>query len=385
VEHAKQAELIHRVLAHLRAGTTHMVEHEDRLPVSPYTSPERLEAERRLFRKVPLLVGHVSQLPEPGDYLTHDSTGTPLLLCRTATGEVTCFLNVCRHRGTRLVPEAQGKHKQAFVCPYHGWTYDSTGRLRAIPGEVGFPSRPTESVGLVRVPVVERLGFLWVTLEPGGPDVDTFLAPVMGELAGFGLERHVAWSPVSLEKKLNWKIAIEIFLEGYHLKYAHRESIYPMFFDNVSLTDSFAPHVRGVFPKRSIRELEGTPEAGWELRKHANVLYQLFPNVLILVQPDHVTVNTVFPRGTDLAEYRGFTLIPEAPKTEKALRYWQKNEAILLGAVQEDMAMGESIQSGMRSGANEFLRLARFEHGLRYFHDALDGYLGGPGAATSAR
>jgi phenylpropionate dioxygenase-like ring-hydroxylating dioxygenase large terminal subunit len=377
VEHAKQAELIHQILEHLRTNSTQMVEDEDRLPVLPYIQPERLEAERRLFRKLPLMIAHTSQLPEPGDYLTHEATGTPLLLCRTAAGEVRCFLNVCRHRGTRLVPEEQGRRKQAFVCPYHGWTYDSTGRLRSVPDPVGFPSRPTESVGLVPVPVVERLGFLWVTLEPGGPDVDTFLAPVAGELAGFRLEQHVAYSPKRLEKKLNWKIAIEIFLESYHLKYAHRDSIYPLFFNNVGMVDKLSPHLRGLFPKRTIQELANVPEAQWELRKHANVLYQLFPNVLILIQPDHVTVNTVYPRGTDMTEYQTYSLLPEAPRTEKATRYWEKNIAILLNAVQEDIAMGESIQSGLRSGANEFVRLGRYEHGLRYFRDILDAHLAG--------
>jgi len=375
LEHAKQVELIHRVLEHLRTGTTHMVEDESSLPVAPYLQPERLEAERRLFRKLPMIVGHVSQLAEPGDYFTHDSLGAPLLLCRTASGEVTCFLNVCRHRGTRLVPEGQGRRRQAFVCPYHGWTYDSTGRLRAVPDEVGFPSRPTESVGLVRVPVQERLGFLWVALEPGGPDVDTFLAPVMEDMAGFGLGKLVAYGSHRMEKKLNWKLSMEIFLEAYHLKYAHRESIYPKFFNNVGLVDHRSPHIRCIFPKRTIQELAGTPEAGWELRKHANVLFQVFPNVLVLVQPDHVSVNTVHPLGTDVTEFQTFWLMPERPETEKATRYWQKNMDILIGAVQEDLAMGESIQSGLRSGANEFVRLARYEQGLRYFRDDLDAYL----------
>lgn len=375
MEHAKQVELIHRVLEHLRTGTTHMVEEESRLPVAPYLQPERLEAERRLFRQLPMLVGHASQLAEPGDYLTHDATGTPLLLCRTASGELRCFLNVCRHRGTRLVREEQGRHKQAFVCPYHGWAYDSSGRLRGVPDEVGFPSRPSETVGLVRVPLVERLGLLWVTLEPGGPDVDTFLGPVLGDLSGFGLERHVAYQQHRFEKKLNWKIAIEIFLEAYHLKYAHRESIYPIFFNNVGLVDRLPPHLRCIFPKRTLQELAGTPEQGWELRKHANVLFQLFPNVLMLIQPDHVSISTVHPLGPDRTEYRTFWLLPQRPETEKAVRYWQKNIDILVGAVQEDLVMGESIQSGLASGANEFMRLARFEQGLRYFRDELDAYL----------
>ncbi len=377
MEHAQQVELIRRIQQHLREGTTHMEAEESQLPVEPYFQADRLAAERaRLFQGVPLPVAHASQLPEPGDYLTHDATGVPLLLCRTASGEVTAFLNVCRHRGTRLVPEAQGHHKHAFVCPYHGWTYDSQGRLRAVPHEVGFPSKPTGSVGLARLPVAERFGFLWVAARPGATlDLEGFLAP-LAELAGFGLDTHVVHRPLVQEARLNWKVAIEIFLEAYHVRHAHRGSIAPLFFDNVGLVDRLAPHQRCVFPKRSLEQLAGTPEEMWRLRQHANVLYHVFPNTLLLVQPDHVTVNAAFPLDPERTELRTYTLVPEKPSSEKALRYWDKNIDLVMSAVKEDVAMGESIQAGLRSGANTTLRLGRFEQGLRYFHEALDAALG---------
>jgi phenylpropionate dioxygenase-like ring-hydroxylating dioxygenase large terminal subunit len=378
MEHAQQVELIRRIQQHLREGTTHMEAEESQLPVAPYLQPERLAAERAtLFQGVPLPVAHASQLPEPGDYLTHDATGVPLLLCRTASGEVTAFLNVCRHRGTRLVSEEQGRHKHAFVCPYHGWTYDSQGRLRAVPHEVGFPSKPTETVGLARLPVVERFGFLWVVGRPGASvDVDGFLAPLAAELAGFGLETHVVHRPLVQEARLNWKLAIDIFLEAYHVRTAHRGTIATYFFDNVGLVDRLAPHQRCIFPKRSIAELASAPEATWRLRPHANVLYHVFPNTLLLVQPDHVTVSAAFPLDTERTELRTYTLVPEKPTSEKALRYWDKNIDIVMSAVKEDVAMGESIQRGLRSGANTSLRLGRFEQGLRSFHEALDAALG---------
>ncbi|QRN98854.1 Rieske 2Fe-2S domain-containing protein [Archangium violaceum] len=378
MDHTTQVELIRRIQEHLRTGTTQMEAEESRLPVESYLRADRLEAEREtLFQRRPLLVAHVSQLPEPGDYLTHDVSGLPLLICRTPSGEPVAFLNVCRHRGTRLVEEACGRHKHAFVCPYHGWTYDTEGSLRAVPHEVGFPSRPSENVGLVRVSLAERFGFLWAQ---GRKDsrfaADCFLAPVAAELSSYGLHTHVVYRPQRLELRLNWKLAIEIFLEAYHVKHAHRTSIYPLFIDNMGLVDRLSPHLRCVFPKRTVRDLVGTPEEEWRLRMHANILYFVFPNTLLLVQPDHVTVTTVYPVDLDRTELRTFTLIPEAPTSEKATRYWDKNVDILLQAVHEDIRMGESIQRGLRSGANASLRLARFEQGLRYFHEAMDQALG---------
>ncbi|HYO58165.1 aromatic ring-hydroxylating oxygenase subunit alpha [Archangium sp.] len=378
MDHATQVALIRRIQEHLRTDTTHMEAEESRIPMESYLRADRLEAERELlFQRRPLLVAHTSQLPEPGDYLTHDASGLPLLVCRTASGEPTAFLNVCRHRGTRLVEEECGRRKHAFVCPYHGWTYDTEGSLRAVPHETGFPSRPSESVGLVRVSIAERFGLLWAQ---GRKDsrfaADTFLAPIASELASHGLETHVVFRPQRLELKLNWKLAIEIFLEAYHVRHAHRTSIYPLFIDNVGLMDRLAPHIRCVFPKRTLRDLAGTPEETWRLRPHANILYFIFPNTLMLVQPDHVNVTTVFPLDLDRTDFRTFTLLPEAPLSEKATRHWDKNVDLFMAAVQEDIQMGESIQRGLRSGANASLRLARFEHGLRYFHEAMDQALG---------
>ncbi|PTL81116.1 aromatic ring-hydroxylating dioxygenase subunit alpha [Vitiosangium sp. GDMCC 1.1324] len=381
MDHATQVELIHRIQEHLRTGTTHMEAEESRIPVECYLRADRLEAERELlFQRRPLLVAHSSQLAEPGDYLTHDASGLPLLVCRTASGEPAAFLNVCRHRGTRLVEEEHGRRKHAFVCPYHAWTYDTEGRLRSVPHEEGFPSRPSESVGLARVSVAERFGFLWAQ---GRKDsrfaADAFLAPIATELASYGLEKHVVYRPQRLELRLNWKIAIEIFLEAYHFRHAHRTSIYPLFIDNVGLIDRLAPHIRCVYPKRTLRDLAGTPEETWQLREHANILYFVFPNTLMLVQSDHINIITVFPLDIDRTDFHSVTLIPEAPTSEKALRHWDKNVDLVLNVMQEDSRLGESIQRGLRSGANASLRLARFEHGLRYFHEAVDQALGSRG------
>jgi nitrite reductase/ring-hydroxylating ferredoxin subunit len=101
------------------------------VPVDAYA-----DESTRLFRELPLVVGHVSQLAAPGDFFTHDATGVPLLVVRGDDGELRAFLNVCRHRGTRVEPAACGTRK-AFVCPYHAWSYGCDGAL------IGFASTAT--------------------------------------------------------------------------------------------------------------------------------------------------------------------------------------------------------------------------------------------------
>jgi phenylpropionate dioxygenase-like ring-hydroxylating dioxygenase large terminal subunit len=177
---------------------------------------------------------------------------------------------------------------------------------------------------------------------------------------------------VRQERALSWKLAIDVFLEAYHLRPTHRDSIYTMFFDNLGLVDRVGPHLRNVFPKRTIRELAGVPENEWRIRQHANVLFHLFPNTLVLVEPDHAAVLHLWPTGPGTCLLTSYMLVPEEPKTDKARAYWDANDRILLNAIAEDFAMGESIQRGLASGANSEVVFGAFEHALAHFHAQIE-------------
>src|SRR3954447_16038125 len=111
--------LVRRALAHIDARTTDADPAPTTLPTSTYGDRHEKEIER-IFRATPQPIAHRSLLPNPGDFLANDETGVPLLLVHGDDGRIQAFLNVCRHRGTRVENLPCG-NKRAFVCPYHSW------------------------------------------------------------------------------------------------------------------------------------------------------------------------------------------------------------------------------------------------------------------------
>src|SRR5581483_10991647 len=117
------------LLDHLDRRTTALADDIYRNPVTDYTCPEQAAREREVFfRNAPVNIGLSALLPRPGDWMTHDYTGAPILLVRRSDGSLGAFLNVCRHRGARVV-DGCGKGAASFSCPYHGWSYGLDGSL----------------------------------------------------------------------------------------------------------------------------------------------------------------------------------------------------------------------------------------------------------------
>ncbi len=370
--------LVRRVLDHIAAGTTDQADTTYRQPAEHYTSPGRLARElERLFGLLPLAVAHLSELAAPGDFVTRRIGDIPVLLTRDRAGGLRAFLNVCRHRGTQVVPDPRGR-ANGFACPYHAWSYGLDGALLAVPHARGFPGvEPGLAAGLVPLPAAAAAGFAWISLDRATTSFDpaAWLGPLAAELDGLAIAAQHVHEPRTIELAQNWKLAADGALETYHLRATHRTSIYPLFHDNLGLVDVFGPHIRTVFPKRSIGELAGRPTAEWHLRPHANILYFLFPSTILLVEPDHSMVLHTYPDGTDRCRFDAYALVPEPPESEKALAYWAANLAVFYGAVAEDFARGDSIQAALRAGANRDLLFGRFEHALAAFHRTLDAEL----------
>jgi choline monooxygenase len=375
---ALQREWLGRVRDHMAARSTDLAETVTRIDIARYTDPQRLEAEQALLRCTPTFVSFASKLAKPGDFVTHDLLGLPILVLRDMDGSLRAFLNVCRHRGAKLVWDRSGCGKRAFTCPYHAWSYDLRGSLRGIPHEAGFAGLDKAQHNLVALAVTEAFGLVFVLPDQSRPNYDftDFLAGIRDDLEGFGLGNHILHDEREIGLNCNWKVVVEGGLETYHVQHAHKRTIAPMFADNVAVADRLDPHMRLYFTKRNAAELVAG-EAQGGIRDYGNPLYYIFPNLIILVQPDHATAMAVFPKGTDACIVHGGALVPPATDkgpagTEKANAHWDRNVKIFWDALDEDFQMGQAIQAGFRSGANSHITFGRFEQGCAWFHDSLD-------------
>lgn len=203
--------------------------HDDKIHASLYTDPHIFEQElEKIFYRVWVFVGHDSEVPEPGDYVTRQIGRQPVLMVRDKAGAVSVFLNRCAHRGTLVCPAESG-NARAFTCPYHGWTYDLSGQLTGVP----FPGAygPDFNKGDHHLPRVARCdsyrGFVFASLSPEGPS----LADHLG-IASRLIDRACDLSPegeldlsagwVKHRYMSNWKMIPENDTDGYHLGFVHR-------------------------------------------------------------------------------------------------------------------------------------------------------------------
>ena len=344
MQHATEVELAQELID-LHARKSAFLDDEVTFsPVEHYLEPERFKQERdRIFRTVPHPAVHSSELPETGSFLRRDVAGLPLLFTRDADGIAHAFLNVCRHRGTRLV-DAEVGCKHRFSCPYHGWTWNNRGELIGVPHEqLGFPGLSRDDTGLRRLGCEERHGWLWVqAASEEAPDVDEALAGLAESFGWFGGENLRILHTDTEVRAVNWKILVEGGIEAYHFRVTHQKTIGPYYHDNLSSYMCFGPHLRSVLAKRTLTELGEQPTDTWQLREHAQLLYTIFPINLFLVQADHVAWIQLEPLSASSTRIRLSTLAPQDRlESESDLAHWARNHEITRTTLAEDFDIGE--------------------------------------------
>ena len=368
MERETEIGLIEELLG-LRETKSHYLDDEIEFnSVDQYQSEVIFQRERdHMFARLPAVAAHVSELPNAGDFVKREIAGRSILVTRDAQGEVRAFLNICRHRGTQLVDDESGcKHR--FTCPYHAWSYANTGELVSVPHmDTGFPDLDKAQYSLKSLQCEERFGFIWVIATPDVSfDFDAYYAPIAAEAEGLDLANMaIAYE----EKKIhnsNWKILVEGGIESYHFKVAHRKTIGPYFEDNLSSYQMLGDHMRSVLMRSSMHVLRDQPTDQWRLRDHANIIYTFFPTTQLLVQKDHVVWINSRPVSAGQTELRLATLAPKSRLAEEA--YWEKNHQITSTTLNEDFVIGESIQNGFASGANDVITFGRFEGALPEFN-----------------
>jgi choline monooxygenase len=360
------AELLDHILAHIDNGTTDLGDQEWYEPVENYRSQARFDAERRLMRRLPIPFCPVAALPEPGSYVARNAAGVPLVVVRDLEGNIRAFRNACRHRGMQLA-EGSGCTK-ILRCSYHGWAYRLDGQLEYVPHEHGFPGLHKNTNGLVPVHAVDiRGGLVFVTQdEPVGPGALESLPDLL-------TDEQVVFDSDETVDDINWKLAAEGTLEGYHIKPTHPESFFPYGYDNLNVIEMQGPNSRVCFPFRRIEKIRDAPRENVSLDRMVTLVNRVFPFSSVIRLAQHYTVSLAEPESPTRTRYYNYQLtLPKqdgAAPTEEELARAKRDAAFVTDTgAEEDAKVVSAIQAAIGSGANSHYRFGRFESAIAHLH-----------------
>jgi glycine betaine catabolism A len=280
------------------------------LPGPSYTSEREFAREREgiLFADW-FCVGREESLAETGDYLAADVAGESILVVRNAAG-LAGFYNLCRHRGSRLVPVAgsqpaaspacSGRAGRAIRCPYHGWTYGLDGSLRSAPF---LPElrRYAGRLSLHPVAVTTWGGFVFARLGPAGAPLQAQLAGADGRLAAYPLAQLRTGHRLRYRVAANWKVILENYNECYHCGPVHPElcELVPAFRRGGGAGldwDEGIPHRDGTYTFTRTGTTRRAPFPGLPAAARTRHLGELvLPNLMLSLSADHVAAFTVWP------------------------------------------------------------------------------------------
>jgi nitrite reductase/ring-hydroxylating ferredoxin subunit len=291
----------------------------------------------------PILIGHSSQLTKSRDYITHDLSGIPVIAVRQQDGSLKAFLNVCRHRGVRVVTECAG-NRRSFTCPYHGWTYGPDGGLRGIPYRQAFENINRDERGLREIPVEERHGFVWVGLTPDSAiDVSTYLGPTLDEeLKGSWLDSVVQERKVVFQSDAEWPgLANDIFTSHRNISPADSTSAIhgdpAMRFSVRYSQETIGIHRRLTIAGNSLADDQVGP-----LSK-LKIAYGLFPSDMLFWEGPHFELWSIYPATpyTTATTVSVSLLVPPAKLADKAIWdiAWEAALTRHPGALSRDAAL----------------------------------------------
>jgi Rieske 2Fe-2S family protein len=282
-----------------------------------YTDPAVLRVELdAIFARDWLLVGRGSQLSDPGDYVTVDVAGESVIIVRQGDGVVHAMLNVCRHRGARILLDDHGSCARMIRCPYHSWSYGLDGSLVGAPNLRESVGPAQAHLGLQRVGVRERYGCLWVNLDADAEDFDDQVGAQLRErvgsdeaLAGWELDRLITGRQIRYEVTANWKLIVENFMECYHCASIHPELVaaVPEFRGGLASQALAVGHGSALSAGADGFTFDGraglpTLPALADSQRRAYFAITLLPNAFVNLFDDHVVLHHFTPLAVDRTE-----------------------------------------------------------------------------------
>ena len=344
-----------------------------------YRDPGLLEREEeRIFARSWQLVGHVSELPKPGDYLTGTAGSQPVLVARDEDGTLRAFRNVCRHRGSRLL-SGSGRCGKAVRCRYHGWTYRLDGELIGVPEGRAIPGLDKSELGLFPARVETLVGFVFVNLDAHAQPLAEQVAGLPARLARYPIEELRPSGSWDGEQPANWKVVVDNYNEGYHIPIGHPGLMRLLDYKHYDvevhdgwvwfeapLRDKPSGNLVERAYQRLVRPMPGLSEADRRTWRYAFI----YPNTMIDLYPDQVTTWRIDPDGP--LRSRDAARAYRHPRAGLRTRLAQfANNQVNKAVTQEDIDLVENQQAGLEARGFTPGPFSHREAALAWFADRI--------------
>lgn len=325
------------------------------MPPSVYTSEDFLAHEiEHIFARDWFCVGRASALAAPGDYVTLDLADQPIVVLRDAKGGLRAMSNVCRHRMSTLL-EGRG-NTRSIVCPYHAWTYNLDGSLRGAPAMGLNEGFCKADYALPEVRCAEWLGWVFVTLNPEAPAVETQLARVAELVEDYDMAAYTETFFETHVWDTNWKVLAENFMESYHLPVCHAGTIGGL----SKLEEMVCPPGEAAFNyhtilkddtlKIALAHPSNTRMQGD--RRRTTFLLAIYPSLLITLTPGYFWYLTLHPQGVGQVRIGfGGGMSDDYARDADAQAHFDQLKTLLDAVNVEDRGCTEKVYRGLCSKA----------------------------------
>jgi phenylpropionate dioxygenase-like ring-hydroxylating dioxygenase large terminal subunit len=362
----QNTEKVHKIQADILWSAAQPLERAIALPQDAYTDGAFYDWEvTHIFKKHWLCVGHVSQVPQIGDYVALDLFGEPIVIVRDKRGDVNVVSRVCSHRGMDLLcldsdNPSQGNCRR-FVCPYHNWAYALDGQLISAAEMQRHENWDRASQSLPKFRSEIWQGFIFLTFNPETEPVAKEYAELQSFIERWNIADMEVAEDVSWDYAFNWKVLVENFIEGYHHLGVHQQTLEPM----IPATGTWAEREKPnyivchlPFAKHLVDHIKaGNPIGSFQPPAGLNKLdafeytvYVGLPGFLILVGPDRVYLYVMQPQGVDRLTIRTIMLVTrESKKAPNYQQSLQQEWDMFTRWFAEDMEICTAVQRGLGS------------------------------------
>jgi choline monooxygenase len=351
------------------------------IPAPWYVDTRIAELESKtVFSKSWQMVGRADQVEKPGQFVTANVAGEPIVVVRGNDGMLRGFFNVCRHHAAAVVTESCGQ-TSILHCPYHGWNYGLDGSLKGMPEFEGVKNFDRQKNGLVPVKADIWEGFVFVNLDPQAMPLKDFLGGLVKRVAPLGLSKLHYFDRRVYDIHCNWKVFVDNYLDGgYHVPHLHKG------LNSVLDYKQYTIENEDRYCLQSSPMVSGTEDAATATTRKGDRAWYFwqYPNLMINHYQGYMDTNLVLP--VDVDHCRVIFDFYFAEVDEAHGEYNRQSVAVGARVQDEDLGICEAVQQGLKSRAYKAGRLSvRREAGEHLFHRLLAADLkAGLGQAASA-